>query len=168
MKIIQIVGRHNSGKTTLICKLIRKFQSNGYKIGIIKHSSNHIRADKKNKDSDLYFTHKASPIAIITKTQIGVFLPNDKQDFMKHLKPIFKTCDLIIIEGYKKGHWPKIEIYSKLNKENPLSYKHKDIVAIIADIKITPPLNIPVWPKQNINLIYKNICNLLKLQKRKN
>ncbi|MEK7750140.1 MAG: molybdopterin-guanine dinucleotide biosynthesis protein MobB, partial [Planctomycetota bacterium] len=39
--VISIVGRSNSGKTTLIVKLVKELKSRGYKVATIKHSHHH-------------------------------------------------------------------------------------------------------------------------------
>ena len=36
-KVVCIVGYHNSGKTSLIERLIQELQRRGYKVGYIKH-----------------------------------------------------------------------------------------------------------------------------------
>jgi len=49
--IICIVGKSESGKTTLIEKLIPELKKRGYNIGSIKHSCQKFDIDKKGKDS---------------------------------------------------------------------------------------------------------------------
>ena len=49
--IISIVGNSNSGKTTLIEKLIPELKKRGYRVGVIKHAHHGFNIDKKGKDS---------------------------------------------------------------------------------------------------------------------
>ncbi len=49
-KIITIVGKSNSGKTTLLEKLIALLTERGYKIGSVKHAHDGFEIDKEGKD----------------------------------------------------------------------------------------------------------------------
>jgi molybdopterin-guanine dinucleotide biosynthesis protein MobB len=49
--IVSIVGRSNSGKTTLIEKLIIELRRRGYRVGTIKHNSHGFDIDHEGKDS---------------------------------------------------------------------------------------------------------------------
>ena len=52
--IISVVGKSNSGKTTLLEKLIRELKRRGYNLAIIKHSSGGFDMDQPGKDSGRY------------------------------------------------------------------------------------------------------------------
>jgi molybdopterin-guanine dinucleotide biosynthesis protein B len=49
--IISVVGKSQSGKTTLIEKLIPELKKRGYRIGTVKHTFHEFDMDKKGKDS---------------------------------------------------------------------------------------------------------------------
>ena len=49
--IISIVGKSESGKTTLLESLIIELKQRGYKVAIIKHAGEDFELDKQSKDS---------------------------------------------------------------------------------------------------------------------
>lgn len=52
MKVIGIVGWKNSGKTTLIEKLVAGFIARGLRVSTVKHAHHDFDVDQSGKDSD--------------------------------------------------------------------------------------------------------------------
>ena len=51
MKIVSIVGKKNTGKTSLTVKVISELTKRGYNVASIKHSHHSIEMDKENTDT---------------------------------------------------------------------------------------------------------------------
>ena len=51
MKIVSIVGKKNTGKTSLTVKVIEELTRRGYNVASIKHSHHSIEMDKENTDT---------------------------------------------------------------------------------------------------------------------
>ena len=51
MKIVSIVGKKNTGKTSLTVKVIEELTKRGYNVASIKHSHHSIEMDKENTDT---------------------------------------------------------------------------------------------------------------------
>ena len=49
--IVSIVGKSDSGKTTLLEKLVAAIRSRGYRVGTIKHDTHGFDIDHEGKDS---------------------------------------------------------------------------------------------------------------------
>ena len=49
--VISFIGRHNSGKTTVLQKVVSIFSGQGYRVGVIKHSSHDFTIDVPDTDS---------------------------------------------------------------------------------------------------------------------
>ena len=49
--IVSIVGKSESGKTTLLEKLITELKSRGYRVATVKHAPNESSFDEPGKDS---------------------------------------------------------------------------------------------------------------------
>jgi molybdopterin-guanine dinucleotide biosynthesis protein MobB len=132
--IISFVGYSNSGKTTLIRKILEKL-SHKYKIGIIKHHGH--PDDKKNtgsiKDTDVFINAGAKIVRLL----IGDVMPEDTiEEYRK------SDLDLIIIEGYKKLSYPKFYIKRENIKE--IYYNEDEVLGIISD-DIEDKSNNKVW-----------------------
>lgn len=146
--IISFVGYSNSGKTTLIMKILEKL-SYKYKIGVIKH---HGHIDEKissgnKKDTDIYKNAGAKEVRLL----IGEVNPDDTIEEYTNLE-----LELIIIEGFKKLNYPKFYIKRENIKE--IYYNKDKLLGIISD-NIADSSGLEVW--FNINDV-DNIVDFIK------
>lgn len=146
--IISFVGYSNSGKTTLIRKLLERL-SHQYKIGIIKHHG-HIADNKSTgniKDTDLFIRAGAK----VVKLLVGNLTPENTIDEFMDL-----NLDLVIIEGFKNLSYPKFYIKRENIKE--IYYNKEELLGIISDNTSDKVTN-KVW--FNINDV-DNIVDFIK------
>lgn len=146
--IVSFVGYSNSGKTTMIKKILEKL-SQKYKIGVIKHHGHtkELNTIDKKKDTDIFVSAGAKEVRLL----IGDKNPNDTIQEYFDLK-----LDLIIIEGFKKLNYPKFYIKRENIKE--IYYNEGMLLGIISD-DITNPGGYKVW--FNIDDV-DNIVNYIK------
>lgn len=108
MKIIQVVGRSNSGKTTFIKQLIPKLKTKG-NVAVIKHLGDHEYELEKGKDTTGFFEAGAD---------ISVGIDADKSVVAIHNNTLESTLQILfdqgmnftVIEGFKQKAFPKIVI----------------------------------------------------------
>ena len=108
MKIVSIVGKKNTGKTSLTVKVIEELTRRGYNVASIKHSHHSIEMDKENTDT---WKHKQAGANLVVGVGSTTFF-NARQEMdlnrilflIKHLDDF----DFVIIEGYKSYNYPKI------------------------------------------------------------
>ena len=108
MKIVSIVGKKNTGKTSLTVKVIEELTKRGYNVASIKHSHHSIEMDKENTDT---WKHKQAGANLVVGVGSTTFF-NIKAEYdlnrilflLKH----FDNFDFVIIEGYKSYNYPKI------------------------------------------------------------
>ena len=110
-KVFQIVGYQNSGKTTLITKLLAKGVSLGKRIGTIKHHGHGgiPSTSLPSKDSDHHLNAGAALSGVAGEGALLLQLPSQewKLDKLLQLYQIY-TFDLILIEGFKSAPYPKV------------------------------------------------------------
>ena len=108
MKIIQVAGRANTGKTTFIKKLIPVLKTYG-KVGVIKHLGDHDYLLDMNKDTTVFFENGADISVGIDANKSVIAIHSDNLDEMLRL---FKArgMQFAVIEGFKKCDFPKIVI----------------------------------------------------------
>ena len=108
MKIVSIVGKKNTGKTSLTVKVIEELTRRGYNVASIKHSHHSIEMDKENTDT---WKHKQAGANLVVGVGSTTFFnarkEHDLQRILFMLKH-FDDFDFVIIEGYKKYNYPKI------------------------------------------------------------
>lgn len=127
--IIAISGQKNSGKTTLICRLIPYLKKNFNNIGIIKHDGHDYEIDHVGTDTYKYRLAGANNIGIISEYK-SCILKYESSNFQELLKTM-SGCDLIILEGFKDSDYKKIEVYRKENNKSLVC--SKNVIAIVTD-----------------------------------
>ena len=140
-QVICIVGRSQSGKTTLIEKLIPVLRNKGYRIGTIKHSHHIFDFDKSGKDSWRHKDAGAEAVIIASPGKIAM-VKNDHQGTLDSLVEYFSDLDLVITEGYKGARKPKIEVVRAARHDDALLREDSYLVAVVtdADLKIEQPV----------------------------
>ena len=147
-QMISIVGRSQSGKTTLIEKLIPALKHRGYRIGTIKHSHHIFDFDKTGKDSWRHKDAGAETVIIASPGKIAM-VKNDYLGSLDGLKKFFDDLDLIITEGYKKEDKPKIEVVRAARHADVLLENDKHLVAVVSDVELQ--LNVPVFDLEDVD-----------------
>jgi molybdopterin-guanine dinucleotide biosynthesis protein B len=130
--IVAIVGKSESGKTTLIEALISELKSRGYRVATAKHASHGLNLDKPGKDSWRYSQAGSKAIAIASPDQIVLIKSVPKElelDEVAHI--LGEDYDIIIAEGFKQSSAPKIEIHRKAVGP-PLGHIN-NLIAIVSD-----------------------------------
>jgi molybdopterin-guanine dinucleotide biosynthesis protein MobB len=108
MRIIQVVGTSNSGKTTFIKNLIPELKKLGT-VAVIKHLGDHTYHIEKGKDTTVFFDAGADiSVGIDSHKAVIALRPNTLEDIFGML--FDQGIDFAIIEGFKKRSFPKIII----------------------------------------------------------
>ena len=105
--VVQIIGKHNSGKTTLIEFLTEELKAKGYKVGYIKHDPKGKGITDK-EGSDTYRVKPNTEKTALISPNLTTFWINKPLELKEALK-LFEDCDVVIVEGFKfeKG-FPKV------------------------------------------------------------
>lgn len=109
---LQIVGYQNSGKTTLIEKIIEVLSENGVRVGTIKHHGHGGFPDAFDTDKDTAKHRKAG--AVVTGIEgtgmLQIHAYNSNGWSLDDMLSLYERLpiDLILIEGFKREHYPKI------------------------------------------------------------
>lgn len=108
MKIVSIVGKKNTGKTSLTVKVIEELTKRGYNVASIKHSHHSIEMDKENTDT---WKHKQAGANLVVGVGSTTFFNVRKEHDLNrilYLLKHFDDFDFVVIEGYKSYNYPKI------------------------------------------------------------
>jgi molybdopterin-guanine dinucleotide biosynthesis protein MobB len=108
MKIIQVTGRSNTGKTTFIKSLVPILSKKG-RVAVIKHLADHEFLLEKGKDTTGFFDAGAEVSAGIDSGKSVVALRNNSLDVILALLRA-QGMDYCIVEGFKDRSFKKIVI----------------------------------------------------------
>ncbi len=148
---VSFVGPHNSGKTTLLQKLVPELVGRGLKVGFLK-SSKEPRAHLEREGSDTRALREsgAEPTVFWGADELFVSLkapPKDDFTFWALLERFFFDCDLVISEGFKGlRSLPKIEVLGREGEE-PLFTRIPGVIALVGEMP-SPPL--PLFAPEDI------------------
>ncbi len=108
MQIVSIVGKKNSGKTSLTMKIIETLRKRGYNVATIKHSHHTMEMDKENTDT---WRHKNAGSQLVVGIGSTTFFNIQEILDLERLLFLIKTIgnyDFVVIEGFKSYNYPKI------------------------------------------------------------
>jgi molybdopterin-guanine dinucleotide biosynthesis protein B len=139
--MISIAGYADSGKTTLIEKLVPELKKRGYRIGTIKHAVHESNLDTQGKDSWRHFAAGADTVVVSSAEKIALIqkrekVPKDSQAELASLETFFPGMDIVFAEGYKSARIPKIEIFRSDIHDHPLCMNDRMLVALVTDAHI--------------------------------
>jgi molybdopterin-guanine dinucleotide biosynthesis protein B len=134
--IISIVGKSDSGKTTLIEKLVPELTRRGYRIATVKHDVHGFEVDQEGKDSWRHKQAGAHTVVISSSNKVALIRDVEKDLTLEEIRDKFiQDVDLVLSEGYKKDVQPKIEIFRKEKHQELLCTKDDNLIAIISNKK---------------------------------
>ena len=108
---ISIVGRHNSGKTTLIVKLIAELTARGLDVGSVKHHSHAgFEIDYPGKDSYRHREAGATETVIASPGKMARVKTLDAEVECADIVRSMPGHDIVVVEGYRKSGLPSIEV----------------------------------------------------------
>ncbi len=136
-RIFGVTGWKNSGKTTLVARLVTEFTRRGFTVSTVKHASDNFQLDRPGTDTFAHREAGAREIAIASGRSWAIIHQNDDTEEEMSLDGMvskLEPCDLVLVEGYKSSTIPKIEtIRREAVSEPPVWQQNKSIVAIASD-----------------------------------
>jgi molybdopterin-guanine dinucleotide biosynthesis adapter protein len=132
--IISIVGKSDSGKTTLIEKLMPELVRRSYRVATVKHDVHGFEVDREGKDSWRHKQAGAHTVVISSPNKIALIRDVENDLTLEEIRSkLIQDVDLIISEGYKKDVQPKIEVFRKEKHKELLCTKTDNLAAIVSD-----------------------------------
>jgi len=145
--VISIIGKSNTGKTTLIEKLIGELSRRGYRVGTIKHNRHGFNIDHEGKDSWRHKQAGARLTVIASPTQVALIEDTERDyEIAELVEKYIHDIDIVLMEGFKGNPYPKIEVYRHELKRALLSADDRALLALATDT----PLDVAV-PCYDIN-----------------
>jgi len=112
--VVSIVGRANSGKTTLVEKLVKELAARGYRVATVKHTPQGMSFDNPEKDSWRHLEAGSGAAAAVSQDRLVLVKPVTPQITLGEIARILgEDYDLILTEGFKHQDAPKIEVHRR-------------------------------------------------------
>ncbi len=133
--VVGLIGYSGSGKTTLLEKLIVELKGRGYRVGVIKHTHHRLEFDLPGKDSWRHARAGADIVALAAPGGVSLVRKFESDPGPEEVIEMISNVDLIIVEGYKKARWPKIEVYRREEAGRP-PIPREELLAVVSDIPV--------------------------------
>jgi molybdopterin-guanine dinucleotide biosynthesis protein MobB len=154
MRIIGLAGWSGSGKTTLIKKLIPRLIARGIAVSTLKHAHHGFDLDQPGKDSFFHRTAGATEVIISSAKRWAILheLREQPEWDLAALVGKMSPVDLVLVEGFKRDAFPKLEIHRIANGKPLIHPEDPHIVAVASDSAL-PQAKVPVVDLNDIEAI---------------
>src|SRR5262252_264106 len=144
MRIFGLAGWSGSGKTTLLTALIPELVSRGVSVSTLKHAHHAFDIDRPGKDSWRHRQAGACEVMVSSQNRWALMhelrgaLEPSFEDLVRRMSPV----DLLLVEGFKRQPFPKIEVY-RPSLGKPLLHPDDPLVVAIASDETLPGITLP-------------------------
>ncbi len=153
--ILSFVGRSDSGKTTLIERVIPELTRMGYRVATVKHAGHGFDLDTEGKDSWRHKQAGASAVVVISRGSLALFADVSEEMKVEEVRDRFLDghADLIIAEGWKSEGYPKIVVVREQLDEVNVS-----VDGVLAIVSVKPiKAAVPCIDRDNIQALVQLI-----------
>jgi len=132
VRIYGIVGWKNSGKTTLMSRVIAEITARGFSVSAVKHTHHAVDLDQPGKDTFRHREAGARQVALASSARWAVMTelrdaPEPTlEELVAHLDPV----DLVLVEGFKKHGHPKVEAHRDATGRALLAREDATVTAV--------------------------------------
>ena len=103
MKTIAVIGWKNSGKTTLVSRLVAHLRKKKFKVGVVKHAHHSFDIDHPNTDSYKIREAGSYKTTIVSEKRLAHIEEKISPEIdIEELIKLNEGCDILIFEGFKK------------------------------------------------------------------
>jgi molybdopterin-guanine dinucleotide biosynthesis protein B len=153
-RLIGLAGWSGAGKTTLIAALIPILAGRGLKVSTIKHAHHAFDIDQPGKDSWLHRQAGATEVLVASANRFALIheLRGAPEPSLEELVSRLAPADLVIVEGFRHGAHPKIEIFRPELSKPPL-YPDDPMIVAVAAPEPVDGLTVPWLPLNDAEAI---------------
>lgn len=131
-----VAAASNSGKTTLIEKVVATLKARGLRVAVVKHASAGFDLDKPGKDSWRFQQAGADTVILVGPGRLALMKKSERDPSLADLEQLTSDVDVVILEGFKKNAQNKIEVFRQgVSGERPLCLDDPSYRALVSDKK---------------------------------
>lgn len=144
MRVIGLAGWSGAGKTTLLRRLIPVLVGEGLRVSTVKHAHHGFDVDQPGKDSWEHRQAGAQEVLVASAQRWALMheLRGDAEPELADLLARLSPVDLVLVEGFKRGGQPKLEVFRAANGKPMIHPTDPSVVAVASDEPV-PDLALP-------------------------
>ncbi|QXB54844.1 molybdopterin-guanine dinucleotide biosynthesis protein B [Aeromonas sp. FDAARGOS 1415] len=137
LPLLGFVAWSGTGKTTLLERLIPLLGQRGLRLGVLKHTHHDFDIDRPGKDS--HRLRQAGAAQVMAASSLRHALIRETPEGEPSLAALLarfdaSALDLLLVEGFKHHHFPKVELYRAAIGRPLLFPDDPDIIALVSDV----------------------------------
>lgn len=134
--VFGVYGESNTGKTTLVIKLIKRLTSENFKVATVKITDKKIGADTEDTDTWKHGLAGSDLVVFSSPVETDYLLKQNKNiDEILQTINAFDKYDIILVEGANDKKTPKIRLGSIVERENTILSYTGDFDKLVERIK---------------------------------
>ena len=154
MRVIGLAGWSGAGKTTLIARLIPELNRRGLTVSTIKRTHHDFEIDRPGADTFAHRLAGAQETLIASARRVALVreIRTGPAPTLRSLLRMTAPVDFVLIEGFKRETFPKIEVFRQASGRAPLWPDDPNVVALASDLA-TPPQHLEHAPIDDVGAI---------------
>lgn len=161
---VQVVGAHDSGKTTHALALVAALAARGLKVGAVKHTRDEYETDVAGSDSQRHFAAGASPVVFVSGRRTGVHARHDADPSLDAVVAReMPDVDVVVVEGFREAAGPKVEICRSATGRAPVCTDDPGVLAVLTDRDTPHPSAVPRLPLGEVERLVPIVLDALGL-----
>jgi len=138
--VVSFVAKSGTGKTTFLEKLVPALKARGLRVGILKHHAHPTPFDTPGKDTYRLAQAGADVVVGACPVQVAAYHQEDgSADLERVIARHLSGVDLVLVEGYKRGGYPKIEVH-RADCHRELLCTAEELMALVTDEPYPTPV----------------------------
>ena len=153
--VLGIAGWKNSGKTTMVERLVAELATRGLAVATVKHAHHDFDIDVPGTDSYRHRAAGAHEVAIVSARRWAIMheLLDEDEPPLDAVLDRLSPADIVIVEGWKHGGHPKIELRRRsAGEDRPLADTDPSVIAIATDFELRHG-SLPVFDIDDVGAI---------------
>lgn len=162
MRVYGVIGWKNSGKTSLMERLVTEITGRGFSVSTVKHVHHTVDLDQPGKDTFRHRAAGAREVVLASADRLAIMVEHRGPEpelpaVLARMAPV----DLILVEGYKRDAHPKVEVWRE-ETGHPLIQPGDPLVrAVATDASLTLP--VPVLDLNDTRVVADFILSEVRL-----
>jgi molybdopterin-guanine dinucleotide biosynthesis adapter protein len=141
MKVYGVIGWKNSGKTSLMERLVAEITERGFSVSTVKHVHHSVDLDQPGKDTFRHRQAGAREVVLASAERLALMVEHRGAEpelpaVLARLAPV----DLVLVEGYKRDAHPKVEVWREATGQPLIQPGDALVRAVATDARLTLPV----------------------------
>lgn len=169
--MVAVIGKKNSGKTTVAVRLAAELGRRGHRVMTIKHGTHTFNIDPSTTDTYRHYHEgRAAKVAMVAPDKFALLERLTTEPTAEEIAERYMgDADVVVCEGFKQSALPKIEVFRAAVHAEPLyaagSAQAPLYVAVVTDVDgldlpcPVVPLSRADWPSALAALVEREVMH---------